>query len=35
MMDTYLTQPFLKPKSIAIIGASADPKKLDRESKGF
>ena len=34
-MDTNLTQPFLKPKSIAIIGASADPKKTGSRIQRF
>ena len=35
MMDTHLTQPFLKPKSIAIIGASADTKKTGSRIQRF
>ena len=35
MMDIHLTQPFLKPKSIAIIGASADPKKTGSRIQRF
>ncbi len=35
MMDTHLSQPLLKPKSIAIIGASADPKKTGSRIQRF
>ena len=35
MMDIHLTQPFLNPKSIAIIGASADPKKTGSRIQRF
>ena len=35
MMDTHLTQPLFKPKSIAIIGASADIKKTGARIQRF
>ena len=35
MIDIHLTQAFLKPKSIAIIGASADPKKTGSRIQRF
>ena len=35
MMDTLLAQHFLKPKSIAIVGASADPKKTGSRIQRF
>ena len=35
MIDIHLTQAFLKPKSISIIGASADPKKTGSRIQRF
>ena len=35
MMDTLLAKHFLKPKSIAIVGASADPKKTGSRIQRF
>ena len=35
MIDVSLTQSFLTPKSVAIIGASADPKKTGSRAQRF
>ena len=35
MMNTHLTQPFLNPISIAIVGASADPRKTGSRIQRF
>ena len=35
MIDVSLSQPFLNPKSVAIIGASADPKKTGSRVQRF
>ena len=35
MIDVSLSQSFLNPKSVAIIGASADPKKTSSRAQRF